>query len=143
MASTVLINGNSYDWASIEITLLGKKLFGVTAIDYSDSVEIEDIYGAGKFAVTRGTGQYKAECKITLASEEVNQLQKALQPGKRLQDIGMFDIIVAYLPADATKRTVDVIRNCQFKNNKRSVKANDKTIEVEFDIITSHIDWGK
>lgn len=141
--SDILINGNAYDWASIEITLLGKKIFGVTSIDYSDSREIEDVYGAGSYPVARGSGQYKAEAKITLHAEEVNLLQKALPGNKRLQNIGMFDIIVSYMATNAIKRTVDVIRNCQFKNNKRSVKANDKSIEVEFDLVTSHIDWGK
>lgn len=143
MNNVPLINGVGYDWATIEITLLGKKLFGVTAIEYSDSVEKEDVYGAGKFPVSRGTGQYKAEAKITLLAEEVNILMKALTPGKRLQDIGMFDVIVSYLPKDAAKRTTDVIRNCEFKNNKKGAKANDKMIETEFELICSHIEWGK
>lgn len=115
----------------------------ITAIDYNDSEEIENVYGAGKFPVSRGHGQYKAEAKITLLAEEVNQLQKALQPGQRLQDIAMFDVIVSYLPNDALKRTTDIIRNCQIKNNKRTVKANDKMIEVELELVVSHIEWGK
>lgn len=141
--SAILINGRSYDWASVEVTLLGKKLYGITAVEYSDSEEVENVYGAGKYPVSRGHGQYKAEAKLTLLAEEVNMLQKALPAGKRLQDIGMFDVVVNYLPEDAVKRVTDVIRNCQIKNNKRAVKANDKAIEVELELVVSHIEWGK
>jgi hypothetical protein len=143
MNNNILINGRSYDWANIELTLLGKRIFGITSIEYSDSVEKENIMGAGQYAVSRGVGHYKAEAKITLLAEEVNLLQKALPAGKHLTDIPMFDVIVSYLPKDATKRTVDIIRNCEFKNNKRAVKTNDKSIEVELELITSHIEWGR
>jgi len=31
--------------------------------------------------------------------------------------------------------------NCQFKGNKRDIKAGDTTIDVELPLVISHIQW--
>jgi len=140
MAETVLINGTAYGWADITVNVLGTPVAGIDAIKYSDEQEIEDNYGAGKLPVSRGYGQIKAEGSVTLHAEEVVALQAAA-PGKRLQAIPPFDIIVAYMPEGGAV-TTDTLKNCQFKKNARDAKKGDKSLSIELDLIISHIEWA-
>ena len=50
--------------------------------------------------------------------EQIIALQKAA-PNGRLQDLPAFDIVVSYLPENGII-TTDVLKNCKFKENKRS-----------------------
>lgn len=136
---TPLINGVRHSWSSIKINILGRTVTGVTAISYSDSEDKVDHHGAGKYAVHRGRGNYKAEAKITLFAYEVDAIARAA--GGRITDIDMFDITVVYLPEGQDGLITHVIRNVEFTGNKRDAKQGDSAIEVELDLITSHIDW--
>jgi len=135
-----LVNGKRHAFASIRINMLGRSVDGFSAIEYSDTVEKQDNYGAGGMPNNRGVGNYAAQCKITLYQFEVVALQKAIL-GKRLQDIPMFDIVITYLPEGSDEQVVDVIRNCEFKDNGRSLTQNDMMSQHDFELITSHIKW--
>lgn len=140
--STKLINkfGNVSGWNSVSLTMLGRTVEGITEISYNDSMEKENVYGAGGYPIGRGEGNYKAECSITLLKEEIIALQTVLAPGKRFVDIAPFDIIVTYKYKSLIYR--DIIRNCEFQGNGVDVKQNDKSIAQKFDLIVSHIDWN-
>lgn len=132
--------GRIAGWNSVRIVMLGRQVEGITALSYKDSVEKENIYGAGKMPVGRGTGNYKAEASITLLKEEVNALQLALGMGKRLSEIEPFDIPVMYEYNGFIMK--DIIRNVEFCDNGVDVKQGDKSIATQFTLITSHIDWN-
>jgi len=138
--TTPLINGERHSWGDIKINLLGRTVTGVTAISYDDKQEKTNNYGAGNYPVSRGRGKYEATAKVTLHAYEVTAIQRAAA-GKRLQDIPPFDIVVAYLNQNDQVVT-DVIRNCEFTMNKRDIKQGDTVIEVELELIVSHIEWG-
>ncbi|MBS1641546.1 MAG: hypothetical protein JSR11_03625 [Bacteroidetes bacterium] len=134
-----LINGKAYSWACITILLGGATIVGATAINYSDEQEKENGYGLGIMPIDRADGQYKAEASIHLKANE-NEAIVAKAPNGRIQDLGVFDIIVQYLVG--TVKKTHKIRNCEFTGNKRDVKAGDKMIEVEHKLIVSHIEWA-
>lgn len=134
-----LINGRTYDYGSIIVNIMSVPVAGVTAIEYSDDQEMEDNYGAGTMPVNRGFGKYKAMAKITLYMEEVEAIT-SLATGGRLQNIPEFDIIVAYVNSSNVPVT-HKLRNCRFKNNNRKSKTGDTKIEVELDLLISHITW--
>lgn len=135
-----LINGRAYDWASIKLQLLGLTIVGVTAISYDDTQAKVDNQGAGNFASSRGYGKYEAKASITLEMKEVERLQAQLGPGRRLQDIAPFNIVVAYVN-ESNRMVTHTIHNVEFTNNKREIKAGDTNIEVALELITSHITW--
>jgi hypothetical protein len=139
--NTPLINGTRHSWANIRINMLGRTVTGVVAIAYDDTQEKTNNYGAGIYPVSRGRGRYEATAKITLHKYEVEAIETAAA-GARLQAIPSFDIIVAYLPTGQDEVRTDIIRNCEFRNNKRDIKEGDTMIGVELDLIVSHIDWG-
>lgn len=134
-----LINGRTYDWPSIIVNIMNVAVSGISAIEYSDEQEVEDNYGAGSMPVSRGFGKYKAMAKLTLYMEDVEAIT-AIAPNGRLQNIPEFDIIVAYVNSGNVPVT-HKLRNCRFKSNNRKSKSGDTKIEVELDLIVSHITW--
>ncbi|MDR0872988.1 MAG: hypothetical protein LBN27_05910 [Prevotellaceae bacterium] len=132
--------GKITGWNSITVNMLGRDVEGITELNYSDTVEKENVYGAGAFPVGRGEGNYAATCNITLLHEEIVALQRALGPGQSLTDIDPFDINVLYESGGIMYK--DRIRNCEFKGNARNPKQNDKSITNQFELICSHIDWN-
>lgn len=137
-----LINGRAYDWSSITLLIGGVYIVGVTKINYSDKQDKVNRYGAGSVPIARGNGNYSATCSITIYADEVEALTKAA-PGKKLQDMGAFDITVQFTPEGLTGITTHVIRNAEFTGNQRSMNQGDTAFEVELELVISHIDWGK
>lgn len=137
-----LINkfGRMAGWNNVKVVMLGRLVEGITALSYKDSVEKENVYGAGNMPVGRGEGNYKAEASITLLKEEVNALLLALGAGKRITDIEPFDIPVIYEYNGFILK--DVIRNVEFTDNGVDVKQGDKSIATQFTLLPSHIDWN-
>ena len=134
-----LINGIAYDWAQIVLTIAGTPIAGVSTINYSDTQAMVDNYGAGSFPVARGFGKYEAKASIELSMEEVESITSAA-PGRRLQNIPEFPIIVSFVAPNNTVVT-HKLKNCRFKDNKRDMKTGDSGVNVSIELIVSHIDW--
>lgn len=136
-----LINGMLYSWADIVATIGGVPLTGITAIEYGDSQEVTNKYGAGRHPIGRAKGRITPTAKITLYQEEVEALQTQA-PNGRIQDLAPFDITITYLPDSGIVKT-DKIRNVQFSGNSRKWKEGDTGQEVELELIPSHIEWAQ
>ena len=134
-----LINGTAYSWSQILVNIFNTPIAGITAVSYEDEQEMEDQMGAGNYPTSRGYGGIKAKGSITLEMAEVEALQAATPDG-RLQGIPEFDIVVSYLPEGGVIRN-HTLHNCRFKNNKRDTKAGDMAINVELELLVSHITW--
>lgn len=136
-----LINGVEHSWSDIVVNLAGVPDPGVTAIDYADEQEMENIYAAGQNPVARGYGRITPSATITMLKSSVEALQSAA-PSGRLQDIAPFDIVVTYMPNNGTRLVKHVIKNCQFKKNQRSWKEGDMKQEVALELLPSHVIWN-
>ena len=128
-------------WTSVTVNLLGRDLEGITELSYTDEVVKENVKGAGMFPIGRSRGDYEAEASITLFKEEVDGIRLALAPGKRLQDINPFDIIVEYATPEGVIKK-DRIRNCEFTNDGVEVAQGDGTIATQYTLIVSHIEYN-
>jgi hypothetical protein len=138
--NTPLVNGQAYAYADIIVTILGSPVAGITAVNYSDTQEITENYGAGRFPVSRGLGKIESECTMTIDRAELNAILDAA-PANRLQNIGEFDITVSYVPLGSAPVT-DIIKNCRFKNTPSGGAEGDSSIMSELEIATSHINWN-
>lgn len=136
-----LVNGMLYSWADIVLTIGGVPVTGITAIEYEDSQDVVNKYGAGRHPVGRAKGRITPTAKITLYQEEVEAIQSQTSNG-RIQDLAPFDVIVTYLPDSGIVRT-DKIRNCQFSGNSRKWAEGDTGQEVELELVPSHIEWAQ
>lgn len=135
-----LINGQAYSYADIIVTIFGVPLAGITAIDYKQTQEITENFGAGRFPVSRGLGPISAEGKITIDRAEFNAILNA-SPNKSVFDVPEFDITVSYVPEGSTAVT-DVIRNCRFKTSPGGASQGDSNVVVELELAVSHIDFN-
>lgn len=135
-----LINGMLYSWADVVVAINGVPVTGITAINYGDKQDVKNLYGAGRYPVGRSKGRIEPSGNITLYQEEVEAIQRQA-PNGRIQDIAPFDIIVTYIP-DSGIVTTDIIRNCQFSENKREWKEGDTGQLVQLELLPSHIDWN-
>lgn len=133
-----LINGRAYDWASIRAALLGQTVAGITALSYEDMQEKVNNWAGGINPVSRGYGKYEAKGSITLEMKEIERIQAALPPGGRIQDIAPFPIAISFVNSSNALIT-HTMHNCEFTNNKRDIKTGDTNIEVQLDLIVSHI----
>jgi hypothetical protein len=134
-----LINGVSYSWSQVTVNILGNPVAGITGINYEEKQEIVNNFGAGNYPVSRGFGKIESSASVTLMMEEVEALTNSA-PGRRLQNIPEFDINVTFLPPSGQVVT-HVIKNCRFMSNKRDTKVDDTKIEVQLDLVVSHIQW--
>lgn len=142
--NSTIINkfGTLTGWNSITVNLLGRDLEGINSIKYGDEVKKQNAYGSGKYPIGREEGNYEPDApELGLYKEEVNGLLRSLPPGRRIQDIGPFDVNVAYeLPSGEIMK--DRIRNCEFTNMGVDVKQADGSIVTVFKLICSHIDYN-
>lgn len=133
-----LINGVQHAWSSVRIPILGRTVTGVTSIEYGYDRDIEDHHGAGDEPVARGIGNKKYKPTIIeLFQYEVVALQQAC--GGDITTIPAFDFPVIYAATAGSPQVVDVIQNCQFKNNMRSLKSGDTKSVVKLELITAGI----
>jgi hypothetical protein len=135
----VLINGKAYEWADIIVNILGVPLTGITSIEYEENQTMENVYAAGRYPNARTYGKVEPTAKITLLMSDVEALQTAA-PNGRLQDIPEFDISIIFL--DTNNQTVKhKLRNARFMNNKRTSSAGEGALNVEMNLIISHVEW--
>lgn len=139
MAFQPLVNGTAYSWAQIELRLFDVPVAGVKGINYSEAQEMQDNFGAGNRPVSRSYGRIESTGSVTLEMAEVEALQAAA-PSGRLSAIPEFTITVSFLPEGGLIRT-HRLNNCRFKGNKREMSSGDLEIDVELELLISHIDW--
>lgn len=140
-----LINGTRHSWGQIALVLFGRPVIGITEINYTQTKEKEDFFGAGTSPVHRGQGQKKATASIKLYKYEVDAIMAAAKAAAGinadLTDIAPFDIAVTYTPVGSDLVKTDVIKNCEFTEQSVATKAGDRMIEVNLPLITSHINY--
>lgn len=136
-----LINGVEPSWSNLTVNIAGFPESAITSIEYSDDQEMENIYGAGQRPVSRGYGKIEATAKVTLLRSAVESIRESSSTG-RLQDIAPFDIIVTFVPLQGGTVITHRVRNCQFKTDGLSVGKDDMSIETEFELLVSHIEFN-
>lgn len=143
MSQTTVVNkfGVMQGWNSVTVNLFSRDLEGILKVAYNDEVAKENAKGAGMFPIGRARTGYEAEASLTLYKEEVDAIRKSMPPGKRLQDIAPFDIIVQYETQDG-KILKDIIHNCEFTNDGFEVNQGDGTISTEYTLIVSHVTYN-
>ena len=135
------INGNLYDWESIEIELPSGITVGMTEINYSDERGVEARYGKGSVPRGYGLKNYAASGSGTLDKDEYERLRSAL--GGSLYTKTPWVIVVSYANYDQAA-IVDIIKGVMITKQDTSVKQNDdNTGQVKIDFVALEpIEWN-
>lgn len=139
MSKSPFINGQQYDWSSIEVCVLDQIITGITSVSYDDSIGEESHYEIDGFPVFSKSNAYEAKASMTLNRDSINVILQVLSEDEELQNIPAFDIVVSYLNGDDI--VTQVVRNCEFTTNSLLVNQENKKNEVAIDLICSHIEW--
>ena len=135
------INGNLYDWESVEIMGVSGVMAGATEISYNDERSIEARYGKGSVPRGFGRGNYKASGSVTLDLDEYEKLKLAC--GGSVYNNTPIPIVVKYANDDQLP-VIDVLPKCMFTKNDTSAKQGEVTAgerKLDF-IILEPIKWG-
>jgi hypothetical protein len=136
-----MINGNLYDWESIEIQMPNGVAIGITNIDYDDERPIEERYGKGSIPRGYGRKNYKASAKMELDLDEAQRLLASL--GGSYYDSTPFPIVVSYA-ADGQPTITDVLPACKITKTSSGGKQGDDNVgQRKFDLrVLAPIEWG-
>jgi len=135
------INGNYYDWESIEFQLPHGAAVNITDISYNDEKEIEARYGKGSTPRGYGRGNYKASGSMTLDLQEFEALRKGL--GGNIYNAKPGQIVVGYANDDMPTVT-DTLPDVKFTKTDTSSKQGDTNAgsrKLDFTVLTP-IKWG-
>ncbi len=135
-----MINGNNYDWESMEINLNGACAVMITEISYSDERPIDLRYGKGGTPRGYGRQNYKASGAMKLDRSEADRLRTALGGSFYKGD---FPITVSYANDDMPTVT-DRLPRCKITKTDTSGKQGDSNVgEMGFDFqILDPIKWN-
>lgn len=135
------VNGQLYDWESIEVTLPSGVAIGINNIDYDDERPVEERYGKGSTPRGYGRKNYKASGKMELDLDEAERLREAL--GGSYYVGAPFDIVVSY-GSEGLPTVVDVLPQCKITKTGTGAKQGDDNVgQRKFDFkILSPIGWN-
>lgn len=140
MAGETLINGEAHSWSQIEVTVGKTTVRGIKKIAYSETEEMQNNMGQGKFPVSRGTGNVTYEGSMTLHMVEVRALQRESSTG-RIQDLEV-DVTVAFIPKNGTGIIRDKLEKVKIMANSRDISQGAMEIEVELPLLIGYIRWS-
>lgn len=123
-----MINTREYEWADITVVMAGKKIVGLRGVEYGPKQEKEALHASGNnpHAIQRGNRSY--EGKITLTQSEYETLRLSARASGKGDILDLvFDMVVMYgNPSQGDLATTDVLRGCEFTEDKTSWKQGDK-----------------
>jgi len=138
MNTVPLINGRSYDYVHITMTILGVPIEGVKSINYTEEQEKTNNHGTGEAPVSRGRGPVTCKGSLELPMEEVERIRAASPTGSLLK-IDMFDIVVVH--GVVGKIAVHTLKNVEFLDDGVETSSGDTQICRTFNILPSHIKY--
>jgi len=128
-----LINGNRFDFSSIEIVINGITYAAVQEITYSHSLEPGQLRGTRADKLGRTRGQYDSEGSITMYKGDYQQMISALALVPPLLGGYMeksFLVNVTYSEIQSGELVVDVLQGCRIVSDEDSHTQGSDALQV-------------
>ena len=135
---TPLINGTAYDFAQIIVNILGVPVASVSSIEYEETQEKTNNYGAGNRPVSRGSGAIECSATIEMSMNDIEAIRTSALDGSLLK-VPAFDITVFF--GNPQSPQTHVLKNCEFTNDGISGSQGDTDLKKSFELTLSHIKW--
>jgi hypothetical protein len=131
-----MINGKRYAWEDLEIFLPHGVLIDVSKVEYSDEKEYRPVYGKGSNPVGFGSGNYKAEGKLSLLREEFDKLVAycATQKLKGIYSLPPFVVTLTFANENE-KISVTRLKGVKLTKRSSSIDQGAEKSEVELDFL--------
>ena len=131
-----LVNGQAYDYVSIEVLIAGVPMPSVKSINYQVNQEKTNNYGTNAKPVSRGRGAKEFTASLDISMNDVEALRSAA-PNGQLVDIPPFDIIVAF--GNIQNPVVHRLKMCEFVNDGVEGSQGDTDLTRTFDLMPADI----
>lgn len=128
-SDTFLINGREYEWADMCLNFGGVEIKGFRNVSYKESLEKEAMYAKGRKPRSIQRGNFAYVGSLTFTQSEVMALKAAA--GTRSLLTIKADLVIAYVPDDSSKITVDTILGVEFTDLEKKLAQGDKFMEIE------------
>lgn len=127
------VNNRAYSWEHTKVIFPDFEM-EVQSIDYDDALEKEVIYGTGNIPRGYGTGNYKANAKITVLKDDWNDfIDYCKKKNLSIYKIIIEKIVCSY--ADENERTrTDVINKIAITKVADKMKQGDKSFVVDIEL---------
>lgn len=133
---SLLINGKAYDWADISVEFPDFSM-QLQEISYDDELEKELAYGTGSVPRGYGTGNYKANAKITMLRDDFDSLTDYCKSkGISLYKLVIPKIVVSHANA-GSKTVTDVINKVTITKTSHKGAKGDKELKVDLDLLVA------
>lgn len=130
MATYPLINGNKYDYSSIEIDIDGTLFTGVKEISFTHGLEPGEVRGTRAELIGRTRGEYTAEGSMVVFSEEYAEIIAALGDGFMEKS---FPITITYSDTNVPTQ-VNRLIGCRITSVEGGGSQGTDPLEVSLDL---------
>ena len=138
MATYPNINGVSYDWSSVRISLGATITPALKGIDYSQALEPGEGRGNASAWLKRTRGELKPDASFEIYKSEFQDFLDVLGDGYMEKS---FDITVSY--QEGTERVLtDKLVGCRIKKHADSPKQGSDPMTVKVDLHLHHIEMN-
>ena len=124
-----------YAWADVQLMMLGKLVTKVRGVKFTIAQEKEYLHARGENPHSIQRGNKTPEGELVLLQSEVEAIQTQLQPHEDLTDVADFDVVVAFVQKGTVKVNTYILKGCQFTEDPRELKQNDKFMELTLPIM--------
>ena len=139
MADYPLINGNKYDWSSVEIDIGEAGIFtGVKEISFTHSLEPGVVRGTRAEMIGRTRGEYTAEGSMVVYAEEYSEIITALGDGYMEAS---FSITITYSDTNVPVQ-VNRLIGCRITNVEGGGSQGTDPLEVSLDLSIFRVETG-
>ena len=126
-----LVNGVRRDFSSITLNFAGRQFVGFTAINYEDSLEPGEVFGASAQMIGLTRGQRKIEASVTMFHAEWEDLRtNVLGPGFMERE---FELVAIY-GDDGGPVVRDSLFNCRVKRVRKNSQSGTDALSVEIEL---------
>lgn len=133
-----LVNGTAFDYTQIIARIAGVPVASISSIEYEETQEKINNYGAGTRPVSRGRGAIEATATIEMSMNDIEAIRDSAPNGSLLA-IQPFDITVHF--ANPQDPRTHVLKNCEFTNDGISGTQGDGDLKKSFSLTLSHIEY--
>ena len=139
MADYPLINGNKYDWSSVELDIGDAGIFtGVKEITFTHSLEPGVVRGTRAELIGRTRGEYTAEGSMVVYAEEYSEIITALGDGYMEAS---FSITITYSDTNVPVQ-VNRLIGCRITNVEGGGSQGTDPLEVSLDLSIFRVETG-
>lgn len=135
-----LVNGISYNYASININLLGVNPKGIRSINYSTTRGTQHFYGVGDKPVALGYGNLTFNASFEIQFEDVQAFRDAVRAisGGDITKLAPFDINISFGNVGQNIK-VHTLKQCVFLDDGVSGTSGDGTFVMTYNILPADI----